>query len=226
MILAVANAKGGVGKSHISYKLARLLAEEGRTLLVDADVPQQSALRWAVLAQRDDGVLGPLDVAPAGGVPEEGDENYAEWEHYVFDTPPGHPEIILETLVQAEVALIPVTPGDIVVDQLPTIRLLVEKAMQENPGLRVWVVLNCMEAGTREAKGELREAVVAAGWQVLDAEIPRRVAIQRDFGQAGPPAPGASMEARVPWEPYEAVLAELLDRAAGKRSTRVGGTDD
>lgn len=226
MIIAVTNAKGGVGKSHISYKLARLLAERGRTILVDADVPQQSALRWAVLAERDAGsVLGPLDVAPAGGVPEEGDENYAEWEHYVFDTPPGHPEIIVETLVQAEVALIPVTPGDIVVDQLPTTRLLVEKAMQENPGLRVWVVLNCVDAGTREAKGELREAITAAGWDVLDTEIPRRVAIQRDFGQAGPPGPGASMAAQVPWEPYEAVLAELLARTA-VGSTDDGGTDD
>lgn len=43
--IAVANTKGGVGKSTIATNLAALLCKTHRTLLIDAD-PQRSAAQW------------------------------------------------------------------------------------------------------------------------------------------------------------------------------------
>jgi chromosome partitioning protein len=46
MRIAVVNLEGGVGKTTTAVHLAAALADQGRTLLVDAD-EHRSALSWA-----------------------------------------------------------------------------------------------------------------------------------------------------------------------------------
>lgn len=61
MRITVGNLKGGVGKTTTSWFLARLLADRGRTLLIDADPQSQSAFDWAEIVVAGGGVL-PFDI--------------------------------------------------------------------------------------------------------------------------------------------------------------------
>lgn len=223
--IAVFNSKGGVGKTHFAYRVAALLARQGcKVLAVDADAEQESLLVWHDQAPEgfDAVTLQEYAVKMAEAARDGRDLSY---DFLVVDSPPNHEAHILAALTDATVALMPVTPDNAVTAALPRDRRLIHLARQENPGLRVFAVLNAMEAGTKEARGELRAAVGASAlvpavvdgevvnpppggwWTVLVAEVPRRVEIRRGFG--GPmPAPGSPVWFDS-WSPYAMVLAEL-----------------
>jgi chromosome partitioning protein len=52
VVIAVVNTKGGTGKTTSAVFLAHGLAEDGKTLLIDAD-PQGSAMSWSKAVGED-----------------------------------------------------------------------------------------------------------------------------------------------------------------------------
>ncbi|MEL0028189.1 MAG: ParA family protein, partial [Perlucidibaca sp.] len=61
--IAVAQLKGGAGKSTIATNLAGCLARDFRTCLIDADMPQGTSARWAALRQDDNLLLTTAESA-------------------------------------------------------------------------------------------------------------------------------------------------------------------
>lgn len=184
MKVAVANLKGGTGKTTSSVFIAAGLAKLGGTVLVDTD-PQGSALQWQEFA----GAALPFLVVRA-------EDLEGEWDHIVVDTPPYDQQAIRVALSLVDVVVVPVSPNLIEMAQLPATRALFEEARQGNPALREVYLLTKVRY-TRD-RVDVREALEAMGLTVLEAEIPMWVAISRAFGEA-PDEKG----------PYAAVLEEL-----------------
>ncbi|MDR7110871.1 chromosome partitioning protein [Microbacterium trichothecenolyticum] len=137
VIVAVANQKGGVGKTTVAMQVGAELSRRHRVLVVDVD-RQQSTVWWAENA-RD---RLPFDFAGSqrpNMLSRLGDLR-ADYEFVLVDTPGSLEDTaVLETVLDAaDYALVPVTPEPLAVD--PTLRTL--SRLIEPRHLRHGVLLN------------------------------------------------------------------------------------
>jgi chromosome partitioning protein len=203
MKLAIVNLKGGSGKTVSGFFLATVLSRRGRTLLVDCD-PQGSALSWAEAAE-EDGAGESLSFAvmglPVKDVHRRVRAFEGDYEHIIFDTPPGDLSIVRSALMAADVALIAVPPTPIDLDRvIPTLELVAE--VEDMTGLSFYVLLTRVRRISREGR-DTREAMMEMGLPLLEADIPALGFYSDSFG--------ASIE---DVGDYELVARELLGEPA------------
>lgn len=197
MRLAVANLKGGTGKTTTAVHLAAGLSRRGRTLLVDAD-PQGSASEWVSLIGGDVPFTLIADAEP--DLHQRILRYGSGYEHVIIDTAPGHEAVVRSAVLAVHEVLIPITPSLMDINRLrPTIELIAAVEAVNAPILRV--LLTRVRAGTRT--GRLgRETLESLGVPVLASEIPLMEAYVTGFGLLPPEG-----------HRYGEVLDELLRQA-------------
>ena len=116
MRIAIVNLKGGTGKTITAVHLAAGLAEQGRTLLVDAD-PQGSALSWSEAAE---GFPCHVIALPVRDLHRRVPGLSEGYDHVVIDTPPGEGDrgIVRSAVLAAEAVVVPMPPSTMDVNRL------------------------------------------------------------------------------------------------------------
>lgn len=170
MKIAVVNLKGGSGKTLSSFFLATAFSRRGRTLLVDCD-PQGSALSWAESAEEDGAELSFAVMGlPVKDVHRRVRAFEDDYEHIIYDTPPGELTIARSALMAADTALVAVPPTPIDLDRvMPTLELVAD--VEDMNGLMFRVLLTRVRRISREGR-DTREVMAEMDLPVMRTDIP------------------------------------------------------
>ncbi|MEI4471560.1 ParA family partition ATPase [Frigidibacter sp. MR17.24] len=177
-VIAVAQQKGGSGKTTIAVNLAVAFARQGRRVAVLDTDPQGSLGRW-FMARRDR--LGDAGIefstSSAWGVSYECEKLRRSADYVIIDTPPKVDADLRPALREADLVLIPVASSH--VDLWATEGVL-DLAGRE--GKRATVVLNRAKAGTRLAE-EVAAAARELSAALAEARLAYRVAYASTLGE-------------------------------------------
>jgi chromosome partitioning protein len=203
-IIAVAQRKGGVGKTTLSVSLTAELARRGRRVaLVDSD-PQRSACQWA----EPGGLAFPVyEIALA-------EQSVAEWvrdvrevpgDCLVIDTAPND-RALGAAIALATLVLVPCTPSGLDIEaSVRTLEIIDAVRARRGGVLTIILVPNRVDARTLEGQ-QIREELEGFG-EVVAPTIGDRLAFVRAFSA------GASIADQAPDSEAHDEIAALCDLA-------------
>jgi chromosome partitioning protein len=219
LVLAVANLKGGVGKSTLALNMATTLHHaKRRTLLVDTD-GQGTCRTWAAVAS-DAEQDGPPVVAVDGrSLRRDLERVSAGFDVVILDTSPRLGAEVRAAMLVADLVLLPVVPGAADVWALRETVAVLDEARGLRPEIQMGVVLNrasrtTLTGVTRSALEELKVPVLGA----LGDRVAFGEATAKGLGVVTY-APGSKAAAEIE-ELVGAVLKAVQGESEGKKRWR------
>ncbi len=176
--IAIANQKGGCGKSTTAINLCGCLARDHEVLLVDAD-PQASVTAWRG-ARREQSAAFRVVSLPQPVLHEEIPALAEKYEYVVVDCPPGGASgaagITRSALLAVELVIVPIQPSAFDLWSTSNMAEVIGKAKAVNPELEGRVLISRKIVNTTLGK-QAHEAAANYGLPVFSTEISQRIAL-------------------------------------------------
>ena len=205
--IAVANQKGGTGKTTLALNLAAGLQRRGSTLVLDAD-PQASISQWA--AMRDEsGHLPAVQPMAQDDVPARIAQGTRGYRYVVIDCPPTlQTATVGDVLNSVDMLLVPIQPSPVDLWASVDITAAVRNSRLHNPRLRAFVVLNQLDSRNALSRS-MHEALAELEFPTLRAGLARRAAY-RSAAVEGTSVYGLGHRGKAAAREVEALIEELL----------------
>jgi chromosome partitioning protein len=159
-IIGLVQVKGGAGRSTIATNLAAILSKQGKTILIDCDMPQGTSMSWYALRSAGKKADG-LSLATARDHKElvELVQGFNQTHDYiVLDAPPRIAEVTRVMLMLGDLLLIPLGASAAEIWATSDLLETIDEAKQKRPQLDYRILWNRYRSHTKSAK-ELSSAV-------------------------------------------------------------------
>jgi chromosome partitioning protein len=206
-VIAVAQQKGGAGKTMLAAQLAVALAESGTVALLDID-PQGSLTIWGKLRKSAGKATGAVTIATVSGwrLTTELDKLKAAHDIVLIDTPPVIDSDARRAIRAADLVLVPLNPSppDLWAAE-GTLKLAAEEKR------KIALIFNRAPAASKLRK-RMEAEIAARGLLLLEAALANRAGYANAFAdglgitEAGP-ATQAAEEIRAVATALKAALA-------------------
>ena len=208
-IIAVANQKGGVGKSTVSMLLAGTLARaDYKVLVVDSD-PQGTASQWSSTSDTSVFPASVISLAGMGSkLHREVQKHVENYDLVIIDCPPSVEQQSQSALLIADIAIIPLPPSPPVLWGSRGIKLLIEKAQAVNPDLRGFILLNKVKRTALSR--DIQELLADFGLPVLKNSL-RELTAYEEASALGCTVQELGSSARVARDLVDELAKEILD---------------
>ena len=186
-VIGVVQIKGGAGRSTLATNLAGELAKLGKTVLLDADMPQGTSASWFAVRQQRMATTDLISGLVADTANNHRElvakvEQHADADYIVLDGPPRGAELTKAILVLADLCLCPVGASAAEIWATSDLLELVKKANQIKPVL-ARMVWTRYRANTRLAQELSALAGDTLGLTPLANSLGLRVAYTEALGR-------------------------------------------
>lgn len=206
--IAILQLKGGAGRSTLSTTLAGELSKQGKTVLVDCDMPQGTSASWFALRQQEGKQAGlSLETAATHTELAQKVQRHPDAKFIVIDGPPRIAEMTRASLILADLVLIPT--GASAADLWATGDLLglIEEAKAIKT-LKTRLVWTRFRAATKAAQELSKVSEGELGIEALKTAMGLRVAYAEALGSGQTVAELSDQTARAE---CSALIQEITD---------------
>ena len=195
--IGIIQVKGGAGRSTVSTNLAGELSKQGKTVLIDCDMPQGTSASWFAVRQQA-GKAGNLIADTATNHRElvAKVEQYQDADFIVLDGPPRIAELTRAILVLADLCLIPVGASAAEIWATSDLLALIEEAKQVKP-VNARMIWTRYRPNTKLAQELSELATKELGLAALTTTLGMRVTYMQALGEGLTVAELADQSAKV-----------------------------
>jgi chromosome partitioning protein len=183
-IIGVIQVKGGAGRSTLATNLAGELSKVGRTVLIDADMPQGTSASWyAVRTQTygDDPCLAADTAADHLELIAKAEQHAKTADFIVLDGPPRIAEMTRAIMLLADLCLVPVGASVAEIWATTDVLAIIEQAKKIRQ-IDARVIWTRHRAFTNLAKELTEQATTELGLPILRTSLGLRVAYPEALG--------------------------------------------